>query len=104
MSLIQLQEVNTQIADLLEQGYIQPSHSLYRALIIFVKKQDEIWICMDYMLLNRVTIYNQYSLLQISDLLDQLIGAKVLSKIDLKSGYHQIHITTMDIPKIAFHP
>jgi hypothetical protein len=60
---------------------------------IFVKKKDQtLWMCVDYRPLNEVTIKNKYPLSRIDILFDQLIGARVFSKIDLKSGYHQIHI------------
>jgi len=59
-------------------------------------------MCVDYRLLNDVTIKNKYRLLRIEDLFDQMSGAKVFSKIDLRSGYHQLRIQLEDIPKIAF--
>ena len=74
------------------------------ALVIFIKKKDiSLRLCIDYRQLNKVTITNQYPLPRIDDLFDQLQGAQVFSKIDLKSGYHQLRIVDSDIPKMAFH-
>ena len=103
MSLMQLNEVNEQIAELLEHNKIWPSHSPYGAPILLIRKKDRSWrMCVDYRALNQIMIKNRYPLLRINDLLDQLGGAKVFSKLDLKSGYHQIHIAIKDIPKTAF--
>ena len=66
------------------------------------KKDGTLWMCVDYRPLNVVTIKNKYPLLRIDTLFDQLAGANVFSKIDLRSGYHQIKIRPQDIPKIAF--
>ena len=66
------------------------------------KKDGTVWMCVDYHPLNAVTIKNKYPLPRIDTLFDQLAGAKVFSKIDLRSGYHQIKIRPHDIPKIAF--
>ena len=70
---------------------------------MFVKKKDgNLRMCIDYRLLNSVTIKNKYSLLRIDDLFDQLRGASVFSKIDLRSGYHQLRIREQDVAKTAF--
>ncbi len=71
--------------------------------MLFVKKEDgSMRMCVDYRSLNEVTIKNKYPLPRIDDLFDQLKGAKLFSKIDLRSGYHQLKIRTEDIPKTAF--
>jgi hypothetical protein len=88
---------------LLNKGFIRPSSSPYGCPAIFVKKKDQtLWLCVDYRPLNEVTIKNKYPLPHIDLLFDQLSGAKVFSKIDLRSGYHQIRIRPEDVPKTAF--
>ena len=77
--------------------------SPWGAPVIFFKKKDRsLRLCIDYRQLNKVTIKNRYPLPRIDDLFDQLQGARVSSKIDLKSGYHQLRIVDSDIPKMAF--
>jgi hypothetical protein len=99
----ELAELKTQLQDLLEKGFIRPSSSPWGCLAIFVKKKDQtLQMCVDYRPLNEVTIKNKYPLPRIDILFDQLIGARVFSKIDLRSGYHQIRIQPEDIPKTAF--
>jgi hypothetical protein len=89
----ELAELKTQLQDLLEKAFIRPSSSPWGCPSIFVKKKDQtLRICVDYRPLNEVTIKNKYPLLQIDILFKQLTGARVFSKIDLKSGYHQIRI------------
>ena len=86
-----------------EKGFIHPSSSPWGCLAIFVKKKDDtLRMCVDYHPLNAVTIKNKYPLPRIDTLFDQLAGAKVFSKIDLRSGYHQIKIRPQDIPKTTF--
>jgi hypothetical protein len=98
-----LAELKTQLQDLLEKGFIRPSSSPWGCPTIFVKKKDQtLRMCVDYRPLNEVTIKNKYPLPQISILFDQLTGARVFSKIDLRSGYHQIRIRPKDIPKTTF--
>jgi hypothetical protein len=93
MPLNELVELKTQLQDLLEKGFIRPSSSPWGCPTIFVKKKDHtLRMCMDYRPLNEVTIKNKYPLPRIDILFDQLTGAWVFSKIDLRSGYHQIHI------------
>jgi hypothetical protein len=99
----ELAELKTQLQDLLEKGFIRPSSSPWGCPAIFVKKKDQtIRMCVDYRPLNEVTIKNKYPLPRIDILFDQLTGAWVFSKIDLRSGYHQIRIRPKDIPKTAF--
>jgi hypothetical protein len=99
----ELAELKTQLQDLLEKGFIRPSSSPWGCPAIFVKKKDQtLRMCMDYRPLNEVTIKNKYPLPQIDILFDQLTGARVFSKIDLRSGYHQIRIRPKDILKTAF--
>jgi hypothetical protein len=92
-----------QLQDLLDKGFIRPSASPWGCPALFVKKKDNsLRLCVDYHPLNAVTIKNKYPLPRIDILFDQLAGAKVFSKIDLRSGYHQIKIKRCDIPKMAF--
>jgi hypothetical protein len=99
----ELAELKTQLQDLLEKGFIRPSSSPWGCPAIFVKKKDQtLRMCVDYRPLNEVTIKNKYPLPRIDILFDQLTGARVFSKIDLRSGYHQIRIRPKDIPKTAF--
>jgi hypothetical protein len=89
----ELVELKTQIDELLEKGYIRPSTSSWAALVFFVEKKDGTKrMCIDYRSLNEVTVKNKYPLPQIEDLFDQLRGASVFSKIDFRSGYHQLRI------------
>jgi hypothetical protein len=99
----ELVELKKQLQELLDKGFIRPSTSPWGCLALFVKKKDEsLRLCVDYRPLNAVTTKNKYPLPHIDVLFDQLVGAKVFSKIDLRSGYHQIKITASDIPKTAF--
>jgi hypothetical protein len=96
----ELAELKTQLQDLLEKGFIRPTSSPWGCPTIFVKKKDQtLRMCMDYRPLNEVTIKNKYPLPWIDILFDQLTGARVFSKIDLRSAYHQIRIRLEDIPK-----
>jgi hypothetical protein len=99
----ELAELKKQLQELLDKGFIRPSTSLWGCPALFVKKKDEsLRLCVDYRPLNAVTIKNKYPLPCIDVLFDQLVGARVFSKIDLRSGYHQIKIRASDIPKTAF--
>jgi len=99
----ELAELQKQMQELLDKGYIRPSTSSWGYLALFLKKKDQsLRLCVDYRLLNAVTIKNKYPLPRIDILFDQLFGAKVFSKIDLRSGYHQIKIRVEDIPKTVF--
>jgi hypothetical protein len=103
MTTPELAKLKEHIKELLEKGFIHPSSSPWGAPLIFVPKKDSTQrLCMDYHVLNDVTIKNKYPLPRIDDLFDQLHGACVLSKIDLRSGYHQLKIQECDIPKTTF--
>jgi hypothetical protein len=91
------------LKELLDKGYIHPSSSPWGCPALFVKKKDQsLRLCVDYRPLNVITIKNKYPLPYIDILFDQLVDAKVFSKVDLHSGYHQIKIFLEDIPKTAF--
>jgi len=99
----ELAELKNQLKELLDKGFIQPSSSEWGCPALFMKKKDQsLRMCLDYRPLNAVTIKNKYPLPRIDILFDQLSKAKVFSKIDLRSGYHQIKIRLQDIPKTAF--
>jgi hypothetical protein len=103
MAPTELAELKLQIAELQQKGYIRPSSSPWGAPVLFITKKDgSMRMCIDYRSLNEVTIKNKYSLPRIDDLFDQLQGAKYFSKIDLRSGYHQLRIKEADIQKTAF--
>ena len=88
---------------MLDKGFIRPSVSPWRALVLFVNKKDgSVRLCIDYRELNKVTVRNKYPLPLIDDLFDQLQGACVFSKIDLRSSYHQLRVRSEDVPKTAF--
>ena len=100
---MELKELQTQLEELLDKGFIRPSHSPWGAPVLFVKKKDRtLRMCIDYRELNKVTIKNKYPLPRIDHLFDQLKGVAVLCKIDLRSGYHQLKIKENDILKTAF--
>jgi hypothetical protein len=87
---------------MLSKGLIRPSASPWGSHVLFVdKREGTIRLCVDYRKLNEVTIKNKYPLPKIEDLFDQLNGAKVFSKIDLRTGYHQLKVQESDIPKTA---
>ncbi|XP_071678354.1 uncharacterized protein [Lolium perenne] len=103
MDVEELKELKKQLKEQLEKGFIRPSSSSWGAPVLFVMKKDSSKrLVMDYRSLNEVTIKNKYPLPNINDLFDQLKGAKVFSKIDLRSGYFQMKIREQDIPKTAF--
>ena len=98
----ELAELKIQLQELLDKGLIRPSSSPQGCLALFVKKEKSLRMCVDYRPLNVVTIKNKYPLPRIDILFDQLARAKVFSKIDFRSGYHQIKIRPEDIPKTTF--
>ncbi|GJV26821.1 putative nucleotidyltransferase, ribonuclease H [Tanacetum coccineum] len=103
LSPSEMKELMSQLKELLDKGFIRPSSSPWGAPILFVKKKDgSMWMCIDYHELNKVTVKNVYPLPIIDDLFDQLQGAKWFSKIDFRSGYHQLKVREENIPKTAF--
>ena len=103
MAPAELRELKAQLEELLSNGFIRSSISPWGGSVLFVKKKDgSLWLCIDYMQLNRVTIRNQYPHPRIDELFDQLQGSRVYSKIDLRSGYHQLRVQKINIPKTAF--
>jgi hypothetical protein len=103
MSVEELKELKKQLTELQEAGYIHPCSSPWGAPVLFVHKKDGSQrMCVDYRSLNDVTIKKKYPLPRIEDLFDQMRGARVFSKIDLRLGYHQMKIRPSDIPKTAF--
>src|SRR4051794_25451824 len=103
LSQEELKILKETLQELLDQGFIRPSKSPYGAPILFVKKKDgSLRMCIDYRALNKLTIKNRYPLPRIDEIFDRVQGAKVFSKLDLRSGYHQIRIQDKDVPKTAF--
>jgi hypothetical protein len=103
MSTPELQELKMQLKEFLDLGIIHPSVSPWGATVIFIRKKDGLWrLYNDYRQLNKVVIKNQYLFPRIDNLFDQMKGGTVFSKIDLRSGYHQLQIKEEDIPKTAF--
>ncbi|KAD3640048.1 hypothetical protein E3N88_29271 [Mikania micrantha] len=99
----EMQELSNQLQELLDKGFIRPSYSPWGVPVLFVKKKDGSFrMCIDYRELNKLTIKNRYPLPRIDDLFDQLQAAQYFSKIDLRSGYHQLRVQDEDIPKTAF--
>nr|GEV93722.1 putative reverse transcriptase domain-containing protein [Tanacetum cinerariifolium] len=91
------------LKELSDKGFIRPSSSPWGALVLFVKKKDGSFrMCIGYQELNKQTVKNRYPLLMIDDLFEKLQGSSVYSKIDLRSGYHELRVREEDIPKIAF--
>ena len=103
MAPTELKELKIQLQELLDKGFIRPSVSPWGAPVLFVKKKDgTLRMCIDYRQINKVTVKNKYPLPRIEDLFDQLKGAGVFSKIDLRSGYYQLRVKDVDVPKTAF--
>ncbi|GJX59679.1 putative reverse transcriptase domain-containing protein [Tanacetum coccineum] len=98
-----MKELSEQLQELSGKGFIRPSSSPWGAPILFVKKKDGSFrMCIDYRELNKLTVKNRYPLPRIDDLFDQLQGFNIYSKIDPRSGYHQLRVREQDIPKTAF--
>ncbi|GJV05364.1 putative reverse transcriptase domain-containing protein [Tanacetum coccineum] len=96
-------ELSNQLQDVADRGFIRPSTSPWGAPVLFVKKKDGSFrMCIDYRELNKLTVKNRYLLPRIDEIFDQLQGSSVYSKIDLRSGYHQLRVRDEDIPKTAF--
>ncbi|TYK29817.1 ty3-gypsy retrotransposon protein [Cucumis melo var. makuwa] len=102
MAPAELKELKVQLQELLDKGFIRPSVSTCGAPVLFVKKDGWMRLCIDYRELYKVIVKNRYPLPRIDGLFNQLQGATIFSKIDLRSGYHQLRIRNSDIPKTAF--
>jgi hypothetical protein len=103
MSVEEVKELKKHVTELQEVGYIRSNSSPYGAPVLFVqKKEGSQGMCVDYRSLNDVTVKNKYPSPRIEDLFDQMRGTRVFSKIDLRSGYHQMKISPSDIPKMNF--
>ena len=103
MSFTELDELKKHFAELVNAGYVEPSKSPYGAPVLFVRKKDGgMRMCIDYRALNKLTVKNSCPLPRIDELLDRLRGARISSKIDLRSGYHQIRVADGDVEKTAF--
>nr|GEY90622.1 putative reverse transcriptase domain-containing protein [Tanacetum cinerariifolium] len=103
LALSELQELSTQLQELSDKGFIRPSSLPWGAPVLFVKKKDGSFrMCINYCKLNKLTEKNRYLLLRIDDLFDQLQGSRVYSKIDLRSGYHQLRVWEEDVLNTAF--
>ncbi|GJT96952.1 putative reverse transcriptase domain-containing protein [Tanacetum coccineum] len=99
----EMKKLSEQLQELFDKGFIRPSSSPWGAPDLFVKKKDGSFrMCIDYRELNKFTVKNRYPLPRIDDLFDQLQGSSIYSKIDLRSGYHQLRVNEANIPKTAF--
>ncbi|GKB21779.1 putative reverse transcriptase domain-containing protein [Tanacetum coccineum] len=99
----EMKELSDQLRALSDKGFIRPSSSPWGAPVLFVNKKDgSFWMCIDYQELNKLKVKNHYPLPRIDDLFDQLQGSSVYSKIELRSGFHQLRVHEEDIPKTAF--
>ena len=103
MAPSELKELRPRLQELLDKGFIRPSVSPWGTPVLFVKKKDgTLQMCIDYRQINKVTVKNKYSLPRIKDSFDQLKGAGIFSKIDLRFWYYQLRVKDVDEPKTAF--
>ena len=103
LSESELEELKRQLKGLIDKGFIRPSSSPWGAAVLFAAKKDGGWrLCIDYRALNKATVKNAYPLPRIDDIFDQLRKAKYFTKLDLRSGYHQIRLDPESIPLTAF--
>jgi len=103
MALVELAELKVQLQEMLDKRQIRASFSPWEAPVLFLKKKDgSRQLCIDCQELNKVTIKNKYPLPRIKDLFDQLASSAVFSKIDVRTGYHQLKVKPEDVPKMAF--
>ncbi|GKC31889.1 putative reverse transcriptase domain-containing protein, partial [Tanacetum coccineum] len=103
LASFEMKELSDQMQELFEKGFTRPSSSPWGALVLFVNKKDRSFrVCIDYQELNKLTVKNHFPLPRIDNLFDQLQGSSVYSKIDLRSGYHQLKVHEEDILKTAF--
>ena len=103
MAPTELKELKTQLQELLDKGFVQPSVSPWGAPVLVVKKKDgTLRMCIDYRQINKVTVKNKYMFPRTEALFDQLKEVSVFSKIDLRSRYYQLRVKDVDVPKTAF--